>query len=67
MNKQNEQLRSLSKEELELTLLDVSKEIFKTRNEKNQNKKLDKPHQLVEMKKKRARVLTLLNQMRTTV
>ena len=67
MNKQIEQLRSLSEQELELSLLEVSKDIFRTRNEKSQNKKLDKPHQLVEMKKKRARILTLLNQMRTTV
>lgn len=59
-----EELRSLSIAELENSLLDVSKEIFKTNNEKNQNKKLDRPHQLTEMKKKRARILTLLNQMR---
>ena len=64
MKKQIEELRSLSKEELKVSLLDVSKDIFKTRNEKNQNKKLDKPHQLVEIRKKRARILTLLNQMR---
>ena len=67
MKNKMEQLRSLSKQELELGLLEVSRDIFKTRNEKSQNKKLDKPHQIVEMKKKRARILTLLNQMRTTV
>jgi ribosomal protein L29 len=64
MKKQIEELRSLSKQELNVSLLDISRDIFKTRNEKNQNKKLDKPHQLIEMKKKRARILTLLNQMR---
>ena len=64
MKNQVEELRALSKEELNVSLLEVSKEIFKTRNEKNQNKKLDKPHQLIEMKKKRARILTILNQMR---
>jgi len=64
MKKQIEELRTLSKEELKVSLLEVSKDIFKTRNEKNQNKKLDKPHQLIEIRKKRARILTLLNQMR---
>jgi ribosomal protein L29 len=67
MNKHMEQLKSLSGQELEVSLLDTSKDIYKTRNELNQNKKLDKPHQLIELKKKRARILTLLNQMRGSV
>lgn len=48
--------------ELKLQLEQLSKEIFEMENELRVSRKLDKPHELKERKRKIARILTALNQ-----
>lgn len=52
--------------ELEAQYEQLSRDIFVLRNELKMLKKLEKPHELKEKKKNRARVLTALNQKRLT-
>jgi len=62
MNKLAQELRDLSVDELQSTLYETQRELFNLRNELSINKKLDKPHLLQSLRKKRARVLTVLNE-----
>jgi ribosomal protein L29 len=62
MSKLAQSLRDQSLEELEASLFETSKELFKLRNELSLNKKLDKPHLLQALRKKRARTLTILKE-----
>lgn len=52
--------------ELEAQYEQLSRDIFVLQNELKMLKKLEKPHELQEKKKNRARVLTALNQKRLT-
>ena len=62
MNKLAQSLRDQSVDELSATLYETQKELFNLRNELSVNKKLDKPHRIQALRKKRARVLTILNE-----
>ncbi len=62
MNKNVEKIRDQSTEELEVAYLEASRELFGLRNELSANKKLDKPHLLTDAKKRRARILTVINE-----
>lgn len=55
-------LRDKSVDELKALSLELSKDIYRMRNELKITKKLDKPHLIKHMKKDRARVLTLLSE-----
>lgn len=62
MSKIVDEIRSMSENELEASLIDVSQEIYHLRNELNSNNKLEKPHLLGALRKKRARILTILQE-----
>lgn len=62
MNKNVEKIRDQSTEELQAAHLDTLKELFLLRNELSANKKIDKPHLITELKKRAARILTVLNE-----
>ncbi len=62
MNKLTQALRDQSVDELSATLYETQRELFNLRNELSVNKKLDKPHLITALRKKRARVLTILNE-----
>lgn len=51
-----------SKEELKTQYEDLCRDVFTLTNELRVSRKLDKPHQLNEKKKDRARILTVLRQ-----
>ncbi|NDD57799.1 MAG: 50S ribosomal protein L29 [Chlamydiae bacterium] len=55
-------LRDKSIEELSLLSVDLSKQIYRMRNELKISRKLDKPHLLKHLKKDRARVLTIISE-----
>jgi ribosomal protein L29 len=55
-------MRESSVDELKALSLDLSKEIFKVRNELKTARKLEKPHLLKHLKKDRARALTVLRE-----
>jgi len=61
-----QELVSQAEAELEAQYEQLSKEIFKLKNDLRVSKKLERPHELHEKKKDRARVLTALNQKRLT-
>lgn len=61
MVKANE-FRDQSVEELIARQNDLRKEIFEMRNKHSQEKKLEKPHQLRELRKDLARLLTILRE-----
>lgn len=61
-----EEIIGHSVQELEALHRQLSEEIFRLSNELRMSKKLEKPHELKEKKKDRARVLTALNQKRVT-
>lgn len=52
-------------EELEAQHEDLCRDIFMLTNELRVSRKLDKPHELTEKKKDRARILTVLRQKKT--
>lgn len=56
------ELINLSDEELEDRYGDVCRDIFELTNELRVSRKLEKPHELKEKKKERARILTVLCQ-----
>ncbi len=56
------ELASLSNEELEAQYDDICRDIFELINELRVSRKLEKPHELKEKKKDRARILTVLRQ-----
>lgn len=57
--KKAKDFRNLSDDELEVALLDLQKQLFDLRNEKQETKKLDKPHLLREKRKEIAKLLTV--------
>jgi large subunit ribosomal protein L29 len=59
-----EDLKKQKPDELKAVYDDLSKEIFEINNEYSISRKLEKPHLLREKKKDRARILTVLNQMK---
>ena len=56
------EIEHLSVEELEGQYEDVCRHIFELKNEQRLSRKLEKPHELKERKKDRARILTVLRQ-----
>jgi len=56
------ELRDQSAEELKALYSDLSKGIFVLNNEVRKTRKLEKPHQVKEKKRDRARVLTVLRE-----
>ncbi|MBM3192166.1 MAG: 50S ribosomal protein L29 [Chlamydiae bacterium] len=55
------ELMGLSKEDLQAQYTQISGDIFKLKNTLRISRKLEKPHELKQKKKDRARVLTALN------
>ena len=55
-------LRDMSVEELEATLVDLNKELYSLVNEMKRSKKLEKPHELRHKRKEKARLLTILHE-----
>ena len=55
-------LRDQSPEELEANLVDLSKELFQLKNQFKLTKKLEQPHRLRELRRDRARILTVLGE-----
>jgi large subunit ribosomal protein L29 len=49
-------------EELKANARDLDRQIFMMRNELSIQRKLEKPHQLKELRKNKARILTILTQ-----
>ena len=60
--KKAEDLRTCTVEELNENYKEVCKELFLLNNELRVSRKLDKPHQLKEKKKERARILTVIRE-----
>ncbi|MCB1072060.1 MAG: 50S ribosomal protein L29 [Chlamydiia bacterium] len=56
------ELINQSDEELEAQYEDICRDIFELTNELRVSRKLEKPHELKEKKKDRARILTVLRQ-----
>lgn len=56
------ELRNQSKEELKALFSDLSKEIFKLRNEVKMTRKIEKTHFIKEKKKIRAQIMTVLRE-----
>lgn len=58
------EIREKSESELRLELENGSKELFELRNELGMSRKVGKPHRIRELRKTRARVLTILQEKR---
>ncbi|MDP1835451.1 MAG: 50S ribosomal protein L29 [Chlamydiales bacterium] len=58
----SKELQNQTVDELEATFQDLRKEHFHLINEFQVNKKLDKPHRLREVRRDKARLLTVLNE-----
>lgn len=56
------ELKDQSVDELKAMAKDLDREIFHLRNELATQRKLEKPHQIKEKRKDKARVLTILTQ-----
>jgi large subunit ribosomal protein L29 len=56
------ELRNQSKEDLKTLFSDLSKEIYKLRNEVKMTRKIEKTHLIKEKKKTRARIMTVLRE-----
>ncbi len=56
------ELRDQSVEELEAAYLELSKELFELRNERQLSRKVERPHLLRERRRDAARLLTILNE-----
>ena len=56
------ELNELSSKELQGQHADICREIFHLTNELKSSRKLERPHELKEKKKDRARILTVLRQ-----
>lgn len=65
MAKKADKYRDQSLEELEAAHYDLSKELFKLRNEKQVNRKMEQPHLLRDTKREIARVLTVIREKQT--
>jgi large subunit ribosomal protein L29 len=55
-------LRDMSVEELDATLVDLNKELYSLVNEMKRTKKQEKPHLLRLKRKEKARLLTILHE-----
>jgi large subunit ribosomal protein L29 len=55
-------LRDMSVEELEATLVDLNKELYSLVNDGKRSKKSEKPHELRLKRKEKARLLTILHE-----
>ena len=55
-------LRAMTNEELKAALTDLSKELYNHVNEMKRSKKADKPHVGRQLKKDKARLLTVLHE-----
>jgi large subunit ribosomal protein L29 len=62
MAKKKKELKDQSAKELHARLMELDREIFALRNELATQRKLDKPHQIREKRKDKARILTILTQ-----
>jgi large subunit ribosomal protein L29 len=56
------EIRDQSDEQLEYRLSEIDKELFNLINELKTTHKLEKPHLLKELKKQKAKILTVLNE-----
>lgn len=61
-NKQTQELRDLSVEELEAKHEDLRKDLFTLRNQRQIEKKVEQPHLLREKRRNIARVITVLQE-----
>lgn len=59
MKKLANPIRDMSQEELELAFEETSKELYEMKNTRSIDKKLDAPHQLRTLRRKKARILTI--------
>jgi len=57
-----QEIREQSAEELEAGLIDLSNELFQLKNQFKLEKKLEKPHRLRELRRDKARILTVLSE-----
>lgn len=55
-------LRDQTVDELKANLLDLSKEIYRLKNELRMTRKMEKPHLIKSLKRDRARILTVLSE-----
>lgn len=62
MAKKKNGFKDLSIPELKAKVLELDREIFGLRNELSMQRKLEKPHQIREKRKDKARILTALTQ-----
>lgn len=62
MAKKAEKYRDQGLEELEANYHELCKELFKLRNEKQVNKKMEQPHLLRDTKREIARLLTVIRE-----
>lgn len=60
--KKKKELKDHSAKELHAQVRDLDNEIFQLRNELATQRKLEKPHQIKEKRKNKARILTILTQ-----
>jgi len=57
-----QEIREQSAEELEAGLIDLSNELFQLKNQFKLEKKLENPHRLRELRRDKARILTVLSE-----
>lgn len=62
MAKKKKELKDQSVKELNARLHELDRELFTLRNELATQRKLEKPHQIREKRKDKARILTILTQ-----
>lgn len=62
MAKKKTELKDQSVKELQARAHELDREIFQLRNELATQRKLEKPHQIKEKRKDKARILTILTQ-----
>jgi len=57
-------LRDKTEKELMQIIKDSSKELYELRNELSMSRKVDKPHRIKDLRRDKARILTVLNEKR---
>lgn len=55
-------LRGQTIDELKASLIDLSREIYRLKNELRITRKMEKPHRIKSLKRDRARILTVLSE-----
>lgn len=60
--KKEVELKDHSIDELKVQLTDLNRQLFLMRNELSTQRKVEKPHQIKEMRRNKARILTVLRQ-----